>query len=61
MEKQFDFAYGNTTIPMTVKAGHIDVIESVTPVPIEDLAEAFRRAVEEDAIGSMPLKDVVCG
>ena len=59
MEKQFDFAYGNTTIPMTVKAGRIDVIESVTPAPIDDLNEAFRRAVEEGAIGSAPLKDIV--
>lgn len=59
MEKQFDFAYGNGSVPMTVKAGKIDVIESITPVPIEDLQEAFRRAVEEDAIGSAPLKEVV--
>ena len=59
MEKQFEFAYGNGAIPMTVKAGRIDVIESVTPAPIEDLREAFRRAVEEDAIGSAPLREVV--
>ena len=59
MEKQFDFAYGNSSIPLTVKAGRIDVIESITPAPIADLAEAFRRAVEEDAIGSAPLKEVV--
>ena len=59
MEMQFDFAYGNSSIPMTVKAGRIDVIESVTPAPIDDLAEAFRRAVEEDAIGSAPLRDVI--
>ncbi len=59
MEMQFDFAYGNATIPMTVKAGKIDVIESSTPAPIDDLLEAFRRAVEEDVIGSAPLKAVV--
>ena len=59
MEQQFDFAYGSGTIPMTVKAAKIDVIESVTPAPIDDLAKAFRRAVEEEAIGSEPLKDVV--
>lgn len=59
MEQQFDFAYGNGFIPLNVKAGRIDVIESVTPAPIDDLAEAFRRAVEEDAIGAAPLKDVV--
>lgn len=59
MEMQFDFAYGSTSIPMTVRAAKIDVIEAVTPAPIDDLAEAFRRAVEEDAIGSAPLKDVI--
>ena len=59
MEMQFNFAYGNSSIPMTVKAGRIDVIESVTPAPIDDLPEAFRRAVEEDAIGSAPLRDVI--
>ena len=59
MEMQFDFAYGNSAIPMTVRAAKIDVIEAVTPAPIDDLAEAFRCAVEEDAIGSAPLKDVI--
>ncbi len=59
MEKQFDFAYGNGMVPLTVKAGKIDVIESQTPAPIEDLKEAFRAAVEENAIGSAPLKEVV--
>ena len=59
MEQQFDFAYGNGTIPLTVKARSIDVIEAVTPEPISDLQEAFRRAVEECAIGSAPLKEVV--
>ena len=59
MEKQFDFAYGSGTLPLTVKAGRIDVIESVTPAPISDLAEAFRRAVEADAIGSAPLREMV--
>ncbi|MGN1368879.1 MAG: nickel-dependent lactate racemase [Aristaeellaceae bacterium] len=59
MEKQFAFAYGNGTIPMTVRAGRIDVIESVTPAPIGNLQEAFRRAVEEDAIDSAPLRELV--
>ncbi|MDD6050604.1 MAG: nickel-dependent lactate racemase [Clostridiales bacterium] len=59
MEKQFEFAYGSTSIPLTIRAGRMDVIESVTPAPIEDLKEAFRRAVEEDAIASAPLRDVV--
>ena len=59
MDMQFNFAYGNSAIPMTVKAAKIDVLESVTPAPLADLPEAFRRAVEEDAIGSAPLKDVI--
>ena len=59
MEMKFDFAYGNGTIPVTVKAGQIDVLESVTPAPIDDLREAFRCAVEEDVIGSAPLREVV--
>ena len=59
MDMQFDFAYGSGSIPLTVKAAKIDVIESVTPAPIDDLREAFRRAVEEDVIGTAPLKDVV--
>ena len=59
MKMQFDFAYGNSAIPMTVRAAKIDVIEAITPAPIDDLAEAFRHAVEEDAIGSAPLKDVI--
>ena len=59
MEMKFDFAYGSTAIPMTVKAAKIDVIEAQTPAPIEDLAEAFRKAVEEDVIGSAPLKEVI--
>ncbi len=59
MEQRFDFAYGNGAVPLTVKAGRIDVIESGTPAPIGDLREAFRRAVEEDAIGSAPLRELV--
>ncbi len=59
MEQQFDFAYGSGTAPLTVKAGRIDVIEAQTPAPIGNLAEAFRAAVEEEAIGSAPLKAVV--
>ena len=59
MEQKFDFAYGNGAIPLMVRAGQIDVIESVTPEPIADLREAFRAAVEEDAIGGVTLKDAV--
>lgn len=59
MEKQFDFAYGSGTVPLKVKAGKIDVIEAVTPAPIDDLQAAFRQAVEADVIGSAPLKEVI--
>lgn len=59
MEKTFDFAYGGASVPLTVRAGTIDVIESVTPAPIADLKEAFRRAVEEEAVDAAPLKEVV--
>ncbi len=59
MTKHFDFAYGSGSIPLTVKAGKIDVIESVAPAPIGDLPEAFRRAVEEDAVDSPALKDCI--
>ncbi len=59
MERSFDFAYGTGSIPLTVKAGRIDVIESVAPAPIEDLPEAFRRAVEEDAVDSAPLRELI--
>ena len=59
MEQQFLFGYGDRKLPMTVRAGKIDVLEAVTPPPIADLKEAFRAAVEEDAVGSPPLKNVL--
>ena len=58
MEKKFDFAYGSGSIPLSVKAGQIDVIESVTPEPIADLKEAFRAAVE--AVLTDQEREVVC-
>ncbi|MBQ8554794.1 MAG: nickel-dependent lactate racemase [Clostridia bacterium] len=59
MEKQFDFAYGSGSVQLTVKAGDIEIIESATPEPIDDLREAFRRAVEEDAVESVPLRELI--
>ena len=59
MEQQFIFGYGDREIPLTVRAGRIDVLEANTPPPIRDLREAFRAAVEEGAIGSPPLRDVL--
>ena len=59
MEQQFRFGYGEGSIPLTVRARHIEVLEAVTPPPITDLREAFRAAVEENAIGGRPLKSAV--
>lgn len=59
MEMKFDFAYGSGSIPLNVRAKDIEVIESVTPEPLADLQEAFRAAVEEDAIASPPLKELI--
>lgn len=59
MERQFTFGYGDRDIPLTVRAGRIEVLEANTPPPIRDLREAFRAAVEEEAIGSPPLREVL--
>ena len=59
MEQQFLFGYGNRTLPMTVRASQIDVLEATTPPPIADLREAFRAAVEENVIGSLPLRELI--
>ena len=56
MEQSFSFHYGNHTIPLTVRAEHIDVLDAVMPPPLQDLAGAFRMAVEENAIGTKPLR-----
>ena len=53
------FGYGDRNLPLKVRARRIDVLDAVTPPPIENLKEAFRAAVEEDVIGSPPLRDVV--
>ena len=58
-EKTFRFAYGDTFIPMTIRAREIEVLEPEEHTPIEDLAEGFRAAVEEDAIGSAPLRTLI--
>ncbi|MDD3214394.1 MAG: nickel-dependent lactate racemase [Eubacteriales bacterium] len=59
MERQFVFDYGDEKIPLTVRAKKIEVVDAVTPPPIADLKEAFRAAVEENAVESRPLKEVV--
>ncbi|HNW86990.1 MAG TPA: nickel-dependent lactate racemase [Candidatus Limiplasma sp.] len=59
MEQRFLFGYGNRTLPMTVRASQIDVLEATTPPPIADLREAFRAAVEENVIGSLPLRELI--
>ncbi len=52
----FELGYGEKRISATVRASHIEVLEAVTPPPIAHLPEAFRAAVEENAIESEPLK-----
>ena len=59
MEQTFQFAYGDTVIPMTVRAREIEVLEPEEHQPIPDLAEGFRQAVEEKAIDSAPLKELI--
>ena len=50
MEQRFDLAYGDGNVPLTVRAAEIAVLEASTPPPVHDWAEAFRAAVEEQAI-----------
>ncbi len=59
MEKKFDLGYGDGMIHVTVKAREIEVLEASTLAPATDLKETFRKAVEEDAIASAPLKEVL--
>lgn len=59
MEQTFSFAYGDTVIPMTIRAREIEVLEPEEHTPLADLPEAFRAAVEEQAIASAPLKDLI--
>ena len=59
LEKQFVLEYGEQKIPFTVRAGNIEVVDAVTPPPIANLAEAFRAAVEENAVASLPLRELV--
>ena len=59
MERQFLFGYGDQQIPATIRAKQIEVLQAVTPPPITNLAEGFRAAVEENAIASRPLREVV--
>lgn len=59
MEKKFILAYGDGNIPVTVKARDIEVLEATTPAPVDSLPETFRKAVEEEAVDSPALKDVL--
>ena len=59
VEKAFTFGYGERRIDAVIRAGQISVLEAVTPAPIADLPQAFRAAVEEEAIGSPPLCQVL--
>ena len=59
LEQQFVLEYGEQKIPFTVRAGRIEVVDAVTPPPIANLAEAFRAAVEENAVASRPLRELV--
>ena len=59
LEQQFVLEYGEQKIPFTVRAGSIEVVDAVTPPPIANLAEAFRAAVEENAVASRPLRELV--
>ena len=59
MEQQWMFGYGDRTIPLTVRAKQIDVLDVATPPPLTDLREAFRAAVEENVIGSKPLRELL--
>lgn len=59
MEQTFQMPYGERTIPVTVRAREIEVLDAVTPPPIEDIPSAFLRAIEADAIDSRPLKELI--
>ncbi|MCE5343868.1 MAG: lactate racemase domain-containing protein, partial [Eubacteriales bacterium] len=59
MEQQFTLNYGEQKIPLTIRAKSITVLDAVTPPPMKDLREAFRTAVEENAVASLALKQVI--
>ena len=59
MEQTFQFGYGEKQITATVRAKRIEVLQAVTPPPLQNLPEAFRLAVEQNAIGSPALRDVL--
>ena len=59
MEQTFFFGYGDHQVPLTVRAASIEVLDAVTPPPIADLQEHFRAAVEENAVGSAPLREIL--
>ena len=59
MEQTFQFGYGEKQITATVRAKRIEVLQAVTPPPLQNLPEAFRMAVEENAIGSPALRELL--
>ncbi len=59
MEQRFMLGYGEKQIPTIIRAKEIQLLEAVTPPPLANLPEAFRAAVEEDAIGSPPLRELL--
>lgn len=59
MERKFSLGYGDGMVDVTVRAREIEVVEAASPAPLEQLPEAFRAAVEEEAIDSAPLREVV--
>ena len=59
MERAFSLGYGNDAVDVLVRAREIEALEAVTPAPVADIGAAFRAAVEEETIGSRPLKALV--
>ena len=52
--------YGTETVEIEIKgAKSVDVLNPDSMPEIEDTREAFRKCVEEGAIGSEPLKDKI--
>ena len=62
MDEKISLNYGEETVEIDVRGAAS--IETILPKPMEeitDLSEAFLRAVEQDAIGGVTLRDAVCG
>ena len=60
MDEKISLKYGEETVEIDVRGAAS--IETILPKPMEeitDLRKAFLRAVEQDAIGGVTLKDAV--